>query len=135
PPPKLPPSPMPKAILGVSFPSLGGAGTWAAARGTSAAGNKAAAPRTSIAVLRENFMIGLLLGELEPEYIPTGFSSNRLHSKLRRFTACYERSWGLAWRSSRPAQRSRRVRKARRHSRWLRSNPPRRRKSADFAWV
>ena len=66
---------MPTAIFGVSFPSLGAAGTWAAARGTSAAGVNATAPRISMAVLRENFMIRDSLSPVKPaSYQPTAKS-------------------------------------------------------------
>src|SRR5439155_4007232 len=64
-----PPSPMPKAILGVSFPSFGGAGTWAAARGIAAKGASELAPRTSIAVLRENFMVGTPLTKVNSKHV------------------------------------------------------------------
>src|SRR5260370_36406231 len=59
PPPRPPPSPIPTAIFGVSFPSLVAAGIWAAARGPSAAGVHATAPKIFLAVLREKFMIGV----------------------------------------------------------------------------
>src|ERR1035438_8883082 len=65
PPPKPPPSFMLRAIFGVSFPSLGAAGTCAAASGPSAAGANPAAPRISMAVLRENFMSDSILDRTE----------------------------------------------------------------------
>src|SRR5262245_23943702 len=72
-----PPSPMLRAIFGVSLPSLGGAGTWAASAGTAATGANAPAPRNSIAVLRVNFMIktslGTKTGSPRPDLDP-GFS-------------------------------------------------------------
>src|SRR6185436_110705 len=73
PPPKLPPpSPMPSAILGVSLPSLGAAGTWAAAKGVMPAGVKAPAPSTSSAVLRENFIAPTLYQEADHRHHPPG---------------------------------------------------------------
>src|ERR1035438_6935506 len=59
--PRPPPSSILSAILGVSFPSLGAAGTCAAASGPSATGVNPTAPRISMAARRENFMIDSVL--------------------------------------------------------------------------